>query len=74
MAASRARQDREKPMTTSDDRVPEDVETTASPTSPGPDSTDAGTRTSATAGTGQAVPDTGPGPAAADVDGDAHRD
>jgi hypothetical protein len=52
-------------MTTSDDRVPEDIETTAGPTSPGPDSTGA-----ATAGTGQNVPDTGPGPAAADVDAD----
>jgi hypothetical protein len=57
-------------MTTSDDRVPEDIETAAAPTSPGPDSTDASARTAATAGGGQNVPDTGPGPAAADVDGD----
>ncbi|GAA2725409.1 hypothetical protein [Cellulomonas aerilata] len=53
-------------MTTSDERTPHDDETTSGPTSPGPGSTG-----SATAGTGQNVPDTGPGAAAADVDGDA---
>ena len=62
-------------MSTSD-RVPDD-ETTATtgggPTSPGPDSTDAGAATAVTAGSGQNVPDTGPGPAAADVDDEPGR-
>ena len=50
-----------------DDRLDDDA-TTAGATSPGPGSTDASARTAVTGGTGQAIPDTGPGPAAADVD------
>ncbi len=54
----------------SDHQDVEDVDTGhRGPTSPGPDSTDAGAAT-AGAGLGDVnTPDTGPGPAAADVDG-----
>jgi hypothetical protein len=39
------------------------------PTSPGPDSTEAGSATAGAGLGGGNAPDTGPGPAAADVDG-----
>lgn len=52
-----------------DDEGVDDLAATRGPTSPGPDSTDAGGLTAA-AGLGVNEPDTGPGPAAADVDGD----
>ena len=47
----------------------DDLDPKHSPTSPGPDSTEAGAATAGSGVGGVNAPDTGPGPAARDVDG-----